>query len=260
MNKLRQVFGGKKAFIPYITAGDPSPETTEQLIVGMSEAGADLIEVGIPFSDPVAEGQVIQNANIRALSAGMTTDRVFDILRNVRKVCDVPIAVLTYANPVLAYDPEKFLKNCMETVVDALIVPDLPYEEKEELAPSCRKYGISLISMVSPTSEKRIRMIAKEAEGFVYCVSSMGVTGIRKNIGDDVREIIRLVKEVRDIPCAVGFGINTPEQAMKLTEFADGIIVGSRIVKIIDEYGPDCVPHVAEYVRMMKKAVMSRGA
>jgi len=148
----------------------------------------------------------------------------------------------------------------METVVDALIVPDLPYEEKEELAPSCRKYGISLISMVSPTSEKRIRMIAKEAEGFVYCVSSMGVTGIRKNIGDDVREIIRLVKEVRDIPCAVGFGINTPEQAMKLTEFADGIIVGSRIVKIIEEYGPDCVPHVAEYVRMMKKAVMSRGA
>ncbi|NLM74476.1 MAG: tryptophan synthase subunit alpha [Clostridiaceae bacterium] len=254
MNKLKQVFN-KKAFIPYITAGDPSLDITEQLIIEMSEAGADLIELGIPFSDPVAEGQVIQDANIRALSGGVTTDKIFDMLKNVRKTCNVPIAFMTYANPIFAYNAEKFVEKCKEAEVDALIVPDLPFEEKQELMPFCRKYGIFLISMVSPTSDKRIQMIAREAEGFIYCVSSMGVTGIRENIGDDVRKMVKLIKEVKDIPCAVGFGINTSEQAKNMSEYADGIIVGSRIVKIIGEYGQNCVPHVAEYVRMMKKAI-----
>ncbi|NLY43387.1 MAG: tryptophan synthase subunit alpha [Clostridiaceae bacterium] len=255
MNRLKQVFANGKAFIPFITAGDPSLEITKELVVKMAEAGADLIELGIPFSDPVAEGQVIQDANIRALSGGTSVDKIFDMLRHVRKTCDVPIAFMTYANPVFAYDPDKFLRNCRETGVDALIVPDLPFEEKGELMPFCLKYGITLISMIAPTSNNRIHRIAREAQGFVYCVSSMGVTGVRENISNDAKEMIKLVKEVNNIPCAVGFGISTPEQASRVAEFADGVIVGSAIVKIVERYGRECVPHVVEYVRMMKNAV-----
>jgi len=255
MNRLNQVFANGKAFIPFITAGDPSIEITEQLVLHMAEAGADLIELGIPFSDPVAEGQVIQDANIRALSNGVTVDKIFDMLKRIRKMCDVPIAFMTYANPVFSYNSDRFLKNCREAGVDALIVPDLPFEEKGELMPFCLKYGICLISFIAPTSSNRIHMIAREAEGFVYCVSSMGVTGIRQNIGDNSREMVRLVKEVKDIPCAVGFGISTPEQASRIAEFSDGVIVGSAIVKIVEQYGYQCVPHVVEYVRMMKNAV-----
>ncbi|NMA64766.1 MAG: tryptophan synthase subunit alpha [Clostridiaceae bacterium] len=257
MNKLKQAFANKRAFIPYITCGDPSLEITEQLVLQMTKAGADLIELGIPFSDPVAEGRIIQDANMRALSYGVTVDKIFDMVRNIRRTCTIPLAFMTYANPVFAYDAEKFINNCKKTEVDALIVPDLPYEEKEELEPICKKHGISLISMVSPTSDKRIQMIAKEAEGFVYCVSSMGVTGVRKDISDDVREMVKRIKEVKNIPCAVGFGISTPDQAMKISEYADGVIVGSRIVKIVEQYGSNCVPHVVEYVRMMKKAVIN---
>jgi len=255
MNRLNQVFANGKAFIPFITAGDPSIEITEQLVLQMAEAGADLIELGIPFSDPVAEGQVIQDANIRALSNGVTVDKIFDMLKRIRKTCNVPIAFMTYANPIFAYNSDRFLRNCLEAGVDALIVPDLPFEEKGELMPFCLKYGIILISLIAPTSSNRIHMIAREAQGFVYCVSSMGVTGIRQNIGDDVREMVRLVKEVKDIPCAVGFGISTPKQASRMAEFSDGVIVGSAIVKIVEQYGYQCVPHVVEYVRKMKNAV-----
>ncbi len=258
MNRLRQVFEGKKAFIPFITAGDPSIEITEQLVMQMAAAGADLIELGIPFSDPVAEGLVIQNASERALAGGVTVDSIFDMLMRVRKACDVPVAFMTYVNPVYAYGVERFLRNCHEVQVDAMIVPDLPFEERDELMPYCRKYGITLISMIAPTSGKRIQRIAREAEGFIYCVSSMGVTGMRDKISDDVKDMVRLVKEVSDIPCAIGFGISTPGQAARMAEFADGVIVGSAIVKIIEKYGSECVPHVVEYVRTMKNAV-SRG-
>jgi tryptophan synthase alpha chain len=256
MNKLQQAFANGKAFIPFITAGDPSIEITEQLVLQMAEAGADLIELGIPFSDPVAEGQVIQDADIRALSGGVSVDKIFDMLKHIRKTCNVPIAFMTYANPVFAYDADRFLKNCQEAGVDALIVPDLPFEEKGELMPFCLKYGISLISMIAPTSNNRIHMIAREAQGFVYCVSSMGVTGVRQDISNDAKEMVKLVKEVNDIPCAIGFGISTPEQASRMAEFSDGVIVGSAIVKIVEQYGSGCVPHVAEYVRMMKNAVI----
>lgn len=255
MNKLQQVFANGKAFIPFITAGDPSIEITKELVIQMSEAGADLIELGIPFSDPVAEGQVIQDANVRALSSGTSVDKIFDMLKEIRKVSNVPIAFMTYANPVFAYDADRFLRNCQEIGVDGLIVPDLPFEEKEELMPFCLKYGISLISMIAPTSKNRIHMIAREAQGFIYCVSSMGVTGIREDISTDVKEMVELIKEVSDIPCAIGFGISTPEQATRMAEFYDGVIVGSAIVKVVERYGCQCVPHVVEYVRKMKNAV-----
>lgn len=255
MNKVQQAFANGKAFIPFVTAGDPSLEITEQLVLKMAEAGADLIELGIPFSDPVAEGLVIQRADERALAGGTTTDKIFAMVRRIREVCSVLLAFMTYANPIFTYGAERFLKNCREAGIDAVIVPDVPFEEKEELQPYCSQYDVRLISMIAPSSNERIRMIAREAEGFVYCVSSMGVTGVRQEIKTDLSDMIQLVKEVKDIPCAVGFGISTPEQAAQMARVSDGAIVGSAIVKIVEEFGADCVPHVAEYVRLMKQAV-----
>jgi len=255
MNKLQQVFAGGKAFISFITAGDPSLDITEQLVLQMAEAGADLIELGIPFSDPIAEGPVIQEADNRALAGGATTDKIFAMVGRIRKSCQVPIAFMTYVNPIFTYGTDRFMKNCQEIGIDAVIVPDVPFEEKEELLTYCSKYDVNLISMIAPTSNNRIRMIASEAQGFIYCVSSMGVTGVRREIGNDVEEMIKQVKEVKDIPCAIGFGISTPEQAKQMAQFADGVIVGSAIVKIIGQYGVDCVPHVVEYVRSMKNAI-----
>jgi len=255
MTRVQQAFANGKAFIPFITAGDPTMEITEQLVIKMAEEGADLIELGIPFSDPVAEGIVIQRADERALAGGTTTDKIFEMVRRVRKVCGIPLAFMTYVNPIFTYGVDRFMKNCQEIGIDALIVPDLPFEEKEELLPSCLEYNIELISLIAPTSHDRIRMIAREAQGFVYCVSSMGVTGVRQEISTDIGEMIKLVKEVKDIPCAIGFGISSPEQAAKMARLADGVIVGSAIVKIVEQYGINCVPYVAEYVREMKKAV-----
>ena len=257
MNRIEQVFHNKKAFIPFVTAGDPCIEITEQLVIHMAEAGADLIELGIPFSDPVAEGPIIQEADYRALAAGVTTDKIFDMVERVRKVCNVPIAFMTYANPIYTYGTDRFMMICKSAGIDAIIVPDVPFEEKEELKPTCDKYGIALISMIAPTSKERIHMIAKEAEGFIYCVSSMGVTGVRSEISSEVGEMIRLVKEVKDIPCAIGFGISTPEQAAKMAAISDGVIVGSAIVKIVAQYGNDCVPYVEDYVRSMKGACVN---
>ncbi|MBB6447724.1 tryptophan synthase subunit alpha [Bacillus benzoevorans] len=255
MNKVEKVFANGKAFIPFITAGDPNLEITEQLVLQMAEAGADLIELGIPFSDPVAEGPVIQEADYRALASGTTTDKIFAMVKRIREKCDVPIAFMTYINPVFTYGVDRFMKNCQEVGVDAVIVPDTPFEEKEELQPYCTKYDVKLISMIAPTSHDRIQMIAREAEGFIYCVSSMGVTGVRSEISNDVEGMIKAVKEVKDIPCAIGFGISTPEQASKMAGISDAVIVGSAIVKIVAQYGERCVPHVVEYVRNMKDAI-----
>ena len=253
MNRLQKVFE-KKAFIPFITAGDPSIEVTKKLILHMAAAGADLIELGIPFSDPVAEGPVIQEADYRALSAGVTTDLLFTMVEDIRKECDIPIAFMTYVNPIFTYGAERFMENCRNARIDAVIVPDLPFEERNELKPFCEKYGITLISMIAPTSKERIQKIAREAEGFLYCVSSLGVTGIRKELGSEIVQMVKQVKEVKDLPCAIGFGISTPEQAGQMAAIADGVIVGSAIVKIVGEYGQDCVPLVEDYVRRMKEA------
>jgi tryptophan synthase alpha chain len=254
MNRMNRVFSRGKAFIPFITAGDPSLPITEKLVVELAEAGADLIELGIPFSDPVAEGVVIQQADYRALQGGATTDQIFAMVKRVRQVCDVPLAFMTYINPVFTYGSERFMGNCREGV-DAVIVPDLPFEEKSELLPECRANGVDLISLIAPTSKDRVQMIAREAMGFVYCVSSLGVTGVRQELGGEVEQIIKLVKQVKDIPCAVGFGISTPRQAASMARISDGVIVGSAIVKIVEQYGMDCIPHVSSYVRAMKKAI-----
>jgi tryptophan synthase alpha chain len=255
MSRISDAFKNK-AFIPFITAGDPDLETTEKLVLAMAEAGADLVELGIPFSDPVAEGVVIQKADERALKAGVTTDKIFAAVHRIREKTTVPLAFMTYVNPIFAYGADRFLKNCRDAGVDALIVPDLPFEEKNEIKPFCDRHGVVLISMIAPTSDERIAMIAREAEGFVYVVSSLGVTGVRSEIVTDLNAMIALVKKAKSIPCAVGFGISTPEQAARIAETADGAIVGSAIVRLVEEYGRDSVGPVREYVRAMKQAVM----
>lgn len=255
MSKIANAFAHGKAFIPFVTCGDPSLDVTEQLVYAMADAGADLIELGIPFSDPTAEGPVIQAANVRALAGGVTTDKIFDMVRRIRQKTDVPMVFMTYANVVFSYGAERFLRTASEIGMDGLILPDLPYEEKDEFDPLCRQYGLDLVSLIAPTSHERIQMIAKDANGFVYCVSSLGVTGVRSSITTDIGAMVKLVKQAKDIPCAVGFGISTPEQAANMAAVSDGAIVGSAIVKLCAQYGADCVPHVAEYVRQMKAAV-----
>lgn len=255
-NRIASAFNNGKAFIAFITCGDPDLETTAAAVREAVANGADLIELGIPFSDPTAEGPVIQEANVRALSGGVTTDRIFSLVRELRKDVTVPLVFMTYANVVYSYDPERFLAKCEETGIDGLILPDVPFEEKEEFLPYCRKHGVSLISLIAPTSAQRISMIAKEAEGFVYLVSSLGVTGTRSEIKTDLSSIAEEVRRNTDIPCAIGFGISKPEQAAAMAKVADGVIVGSAIVKIIAAYGKDAPVHVGEYVRSMKDAIM----
>ena len=254
MSNIAKAFEHGKAFIPFITCGYPDLETTEKIVYAMVDAGADLIELGIPFSDPTAEGPVIQGANLRALTGGVTTDKIFDMVKEIRQNTKIPLVFMTYANVVFSYGTERFLEKAKNVGMDGLILPDVPFEEKEEFDIVCKKYGIDLISLIAPTSHDRIRMIAKEASGFVYCVSSLGVTGTRSSITTDIGAMVKLVKEENDIPCAVGFGISTPEQAAKMCQSADGAIVGSAIVKLCEKYGKDCAPYVAEYVKSMVEA------
>jgi tryptophan synthase alpha chain len=255
MIKISDAFQNGKAFIPFLTCGDPDLETTEALVKAMAEAGADLIELGIPFSDPTAEGPVIQAANLRALTAGTTTDKVFDLVKRLRETVTVPMVFMTYANVVFSYGAERFISNAAEAGVQGLILPDVPFEEKADFEPLCAKYGLELVSMIAPTSHDRIQMIATEAKGFIYCVSSLGVTGVRSSITTDIGSMIELVRQASDTPAAVGFGISTPEQAAKMAKVADGVIVGSAIVKLIAQHGKDAVQPVAEYVKSMKDAI-----
>lgn len=256
MNKrITDAFSDGKAFIPFVTCGDPSMDTTYEIVLAMTEAGADLIELGIPFSDPTAEGPVIQDANERALKAGATTDKVFDLVVKIREKTDIPMVFMTYANVVYSYGSERFLDKAKEVGMDGLILPDVPFEEKEEFAGIAAQRGLDLISLIAPTSNERIAMISAKAEGFVYCVSSLGVTGVRQNITTDIGAMVREVKKTKDIPCAVGFGISTPEQAKVMAASADGVIVGSAIVRLIAQYGKESVPHVKEYVKSMKDAI-----
>lgn len=239
MTRIRKAFAGQKAFIAFITCGDPDLETTAACVRAAVAGGADLIELGIPFSDPTAEGPVIQGANLRALTGGVTTDKIFELVRNLRRDVNVPMVFMTYANVVFSYGAERFFSICQEIGIDGIILPDLPYEEKEEFLPLCHTYGVDLISLVAPTSENRIAMIAKEAEGFLYIVSSLGVTGTRSEIKTDLESIVEVVRRNTDIPCAIGFGISTPEQAARMAGIADGAIVGSAIIKLIEKYGKE---------------------
>lgn len=255
MSNIQKAFEKGKAFIPFITCGDPDLETTAAVVRAAVENGADLIELGIPFSDPTAEGPVIQGANLRALQGGVTTDKIFAFVRELRRDVTVPMVFMTYANVVFSYSAEKFISTCREIGMDGLILPDLPFEEKEEFLPLCRKYDVDLISLIAPTSENRIAMIAKEATGFLYIVSSLGVTGTRSEITTDLASIVKVVRENTRIPCAIGFGISTPEQAGKMAQISDGAIVGSAIIKLLAKHGADAPEYVGAYVKSMKDAM-----
>ena len=254
-NRIHKAFENGKAFIPFITCGDPDLETTAAAVRAAVKSGADLIELGIPFSDPTAEGPVIQGANIRALKGGVNTNKIFELVRELRTDVTVPIVFMTYANVVFSYGAEKFISTCAEIGIDGLILPDIPFEEKDEFLPICRKYGVALISLIAPTSENRIGMIAKEAEGFIYLVSSLGVTGMRSEINTDLESIVKIIRENTSVPCAIGFGISTPQQAKKMSAIADGAIVGSAIIKFLERYGSDAPKYIGEYVKEMKDAV-----
>ncbi len=262
MSRIASAFQNKKAFIPFITCGDPDIETTKAAIYAMAKNGADLIEIGIPFSDPTAEGPVIQGANVRALSGGMTTDKAFDLVRDLRRDLDIPMVFMTYANVVFSYGegkrgpggPEAFIKKCAEVGIDGLVLPDVPFEEKNEFLPLCHKYGVDLISFIAPTSDQRIAMIAKEAEGFLYIVSSLGVTGVRGEITTDLESIVALVREHTTVPCAIGFGISTPKQAAQMSKISDGAIIGSAIIKLLEQHGKEAPRYIGEYVRSIKEA------
>lgn len=255
MSNIKRAFENGKAFIPFITCGDPDLETSAAAVRAMVDNGADLIELGIPFSDPTAEGPVIQGANIRALSGGITTDKIFEFVKELRRDVTIPMVFMTYANVVFSYGAERFISTCRDIGIDGLILPDLPYEEKEEFLPICHKYGVDLVSLIAPTSENRIAMIAKEAEGFLYIVSSLGVTGTRSEIKTDLASIVKVVRQNTSIPCAIGFGISTPEQAKKMADISDGAIVGSAIIKLIEKYGKDSPKYVGEYVKSIKDAI-----
>lgn len=255
MSKISEAFAHGKAFIPFITCGDPDLDTTKEIILSMAANGADLIELGIPFSDPTAEGPVIQGANLRALTGGVTTDKIFDMVRQLRQDISIPMVFMTYANVVFSYGADKFISTCAEIGIDGLILPDLPFEEKEEFDDICEKYGVDLISLIAPTSANRIAMIASKAQGFIYIVSSLGVTGVRSEIKTDIPSLVKLVRENASVPCAVGFGISTPEQAAKMASVSDGAIVGSAIIKLIAQYGKDAAKPVGEYVKSMKDAL-----
>ena len=263
MSDLAKAFDHGKAFIAFLTCGDPDLETTAVAVRAAAQNGADLIELGIPFSDPTAEGPVIQAANLRALQSGTTTDKIFDLVHELRRDVTIPMVFMTYANVVFSYGTDRFLSNCRDAGIDGLILPDVPYEEKEEFLPACRKYGVEFVSLIAPTSENRIAptsenriaMIAREAEGFLYIVSSLGVTGERSEIKTDLASIVALVRQSTDIPCAIGFGISTPEQAKKMAGLSDGAIVGSAIVKLLAQYGKDAPEHIGAYVKEMKDAL-----
>lgn len=255
-DRIAGAFAHGKAFIPFITGGDPSLDMTERLLIALEEAGADLIEIGLPFSDPIAEGPVIQEATYRALRAGCTTDQLFDAVKGARETVKIPLVFLTYINSIFSYGKEAFMKRCVECGIDGLIVPDLPFEEKDEIRETCQEYGIAIISLIAPTSKDRIKAIAREAEGFIYVVSSLGVTGVRNEITTNVKEMTDMVRQVTDVPCAIGFGISRPDQATEMARVSDGAIVGSAIVRLVGEYGEGCIPAVTEYVKKMKAAVM----
>lgn len=256
MSNIKSAFYNKKAFIPFVTCGDPDIHTTEKIVYEMVDNGADLIELGIPFSDPVAEGVTIQKASRRALDNGTTTDKIFEMVMRIRKYTNIPLVFMTYANIVFSYGSEKFILRASELNIDGIILPDVPYEESDEFSNICSNYNMDLISLIAPTSKERIAKIAKQAKGFVYCVSSLGVTGIRQNITTDLKSIIAEIKANTNIPTAIGFGISTPVQAKNMAEIADGVIVGSAIVKLCEEYKENAPQYIGRYVKEMKKAII----
>jgi tryptophan synthase alpha chain len=257
MSNIQNAFKKGKAFIGFVTGGDPNIEKTKEFVRQMIKAGADIVEIGIPFSDPIAEGPVIQEANNRALAVGTTVEKLFALVAELRKETNVPLVFLTYVNPVFHYKYDAFFKRCSDVGLDGIIIPDLPFEEQPPVREAANKHGIDLISLIAPTSQERIKEIAKAASGFIYLVSSMGVTGVRREITTDLAPITAAIKSVTSIPIAIGFGIHTPQQAAQMARIADGVIVGSALVKITAQYGTEAAPHIYSYVKEMKEAVIN---
>lgn len=254
-SKLAAAFKDGKAFIPFVTCGDPTLETTRQVVRAMAAAGAKVIELGIPFSDPTAEGPVIQGANLRALEGGVDTDKIFELAAELNQELDVAMVFMTYGNVVFHYGIERFAQRAAQAGMCGIILPDVPFEEKDEFAQAFAAQGMNLISMIAPTSHDRIAMIAKQAEGFIYLVSSLGVTGTRTQFTTDLNAIVAKIREVTDTPVAIGFGISNAEAAAQMAAKADGAIVGSAIVKIIAAQGEDAPAAVGEFVEGCVKAV-----
>lgn len=260
MNRIEKALAelknkGEKALITFITAGDPDLETTEKLVLEMFDKGSDIVEIGVPFSDPVAEGKTIQAASLRSLANGTNLTQIFEMVESLRKKTDKPLILMMYVNTIFRFGTEKFFGLCKEKGIDGVIVPDLPFEEREELQPYADNNGIISISLVAPTSHQRIASIAKEAKGFLYSVSSTGVTGTRSDFSTDFDEFFGEIKKSCTVPAMVGFGISNPEQAKKMSGYCDGVIVGSAVVKIAAEYGRNSVPKVGEFVKSLKEAI-----
>lgn len=247
----------KKALITFVTAGDPDLATTEKLVLAMEKAGADIIELGVPYSDPIAEGPVIQAANVRALKTNVRLDDLFGLIKRLRGRTQIPLLFLLYYNSVLQYGPERFFLACKEAGLDGLIIPDLPFEERGELGDLPQRFGVDVITMISPVSEERIGRIAQNATGFLYCVSSLGVTGVRKDFTTDFADFFAKIRKHSSLPTAIGFGISTPEHVQALKGFADGLIIGSAIVKRVGESksAEEAVERVGGYVKELKIAM-----
>jgi len=254
MIKIAEAFKNKKAFVAYLMAGDPDLKTSAEYILTAQEAGADLIEIGIPFSDPIAEGEVIQEASLRALNAGTRLDGIFDMVASIRDKMRVPMLFMTYLNPVFVYGYNRFFARCADIGISGVIIPDMPFEEQNEAKDVAKNHGIEIVTLIAPTSNERTAEIAKNAEGFIYLVSSMGVTGVRSEITTDISSIVADIRSVTSIPVAVGFGISTPEQAVQYSALSDGAIVGSAIVRIIARDGTEAAPALYEYIKSMKEA------
>jgi len=256
MSRVKEALVGKKSFIGFLTAGDPCIEKTEDFIVEIANAGAAVVEIGIPFSDPIAEGPVVQEANVRALSApgGCTTDMVFDMVAKASKRVDVPLVFVTYLSPVYKYGYVRFCAKCKETGVDAIIIPDLSYEEKGELVEEAKKYDIDIISLISTNSGDRIKMIAEDSTGYIYILPSAEHVA-EGEISSKLVETVARIRKITDTPVVIEFGANTPEQIARYSDIADGIIIETRIVKLIEKYGNDAGSHIYDYVKKMVDSI-----
>lgn len=258
MSKIQSAFSNGKAFIPFITCGDPDLETTGKVIREAVKNGADLIELGIPFSDPTAEGKERIEANMRALSSGVTTDKIFDFVKELRKDVEIPLIFTTYANVVFYYGAETFLETCGKIGVDGIRFLDLPFEERGEFDAFCKHYGVALILQAAPASNQRLSMIAKEAEGFLYMTADLKANKTEEEMPAEISHMVRTIRENTDIPCVIDFSFSTAKQVQKAAAFVDGIIAGSAIVEMIKQNGKDSAEPVGEYVRSIKEIIVHK--
>lgn len=247
----------KKAFITFITAGYPDLNTCEELVISMEESGADIIELGVPYSDPFADGVVIQESSLKALENGAKISKIMDMVKKIRSRSQIPLVYMLYYNSIFKYGMEKFLLEAKEAGIDGIIIPDLPIEERKDIINMTKKYDIALVPLVAPTSKDRIEKITKDAEGFVYCVSTTGVTGVRDSLGTDIAEYMKIVSSYTDKPKAIGFGISNGEMVKKLKPYCDGVIIGSAVIKQImnSKDKEEALLNVESFVKDIRQAL-----